>query len=296
MPQLQFAGPIGPFFDNVQRRGVPCSVSGTLDYQPTQPGDPAQIEAWARNQLLAAVNQVIGHKMATGVLQFRNLGEGQLLGAEQEIIQQSGLTQAGVQIGALQLAFGIDNHPPVKREVRANIHVGGLNIKASSTGGVDTAHLGNQLIAKAKSAILWYVLFGVLTLAIVGGTIWYIKHSVKKALDQPSATAAAAKSWDGKTPLTCTGNDVIKIEGVTAKLDGTAVTANGNCQLTLVNCDLTGSDGISAGGNAVVTVTGGSLAATGFAVKSLGSAAVKLSGTKVTGKTQKLGAATITGP
>ena len=37
MPQLQFGGPIGPFFDNVQRRGVPCTVQGTFEY--AQPMD-----------------------------------------------------------------------------------------------------------------------------------------------------------------------------------------------------------------------------------------------------------------
>lgn len=305
MPQVQLGGPIGPFFDNVQRRQVPCTVTGTVDYTPSQPADPAQLDAWVRNQIMGAVSAVIGHKMASGALQFRNLGEANLLGAEQEIIQQSGLPQAGVQVGRLQLAFGIDGHAPAappQREVKANIHLhgvgalGNLNIKASSKGGIDTAHLGNQLVDKAKSAIIWYVVFGVLTLAIVGGTIWYIKHSVKKALDEPSKTAVAAKSWDGKTTFTCTGSDVVAFDGITAKLDGPAIVANGACKVTLTNCDLTGADAIEANGSAVVVVTGGSLTGSAFAVKAMGSASVTLKGTKVTGKTQKLGGATITGP
>jgi hypothetical protein len=46
----------------------------------------------------------------------------------------------------------------------------------------------------------------------------------------------------------------------------------------------------------VVTVTGGSITATDLAVQALGNAKVTLAGTKVTGKTQKLGGAAITGP
>lgn len=289
MPQVQFGGPIGPFFDNVQRRGVPCTVQGTFEHQLNVD------ETWLRTQLLGAVNQVIGHKMAIGALQFRNLGEGQLLGAEQEILQQ-----AGVQ-GRLSLAFGIDNHPPQQREVKANIHLhgvgalGNLNIKASSKGGIDTAHLGNQLVAKAKSAIIWYVAFGLITLIVVGGTIWYIKHTVKKAVSE-STEKAAAKTWDGKSPLTCTGSEEVVVEGVTAKLDGAAITANGACKVTLKNCDITGADAIDANGSAVVTVTGGSITGSTVAVKAMGSAKVTLSGTKVTGKLQHLGGATITGP
>ncbi|HEY4244853.1 MAG TPA: hypothetical protein VGM88_33790 [Kofleriaceae bacterium] len=302
MPQLQFGGPIGPFFDNVQRRGVPCTVNGVLDYQPMQPADPAQLEPWLRNQLLGAVNAVISHKMSTGALQFRNLGEGQLLGAEQEIVQQSGIVPAGMQVNALQLSFGIDNHPPQQHqrppEVRANIRVGGINIKASSTGGVDTAHLKNQIANRVKSTLIWYAVFGILTLLIVGGVIWYVLHTVHKAVDQSNASpaAVAAKTWDGTSPLVCGGADDIKVDGVTAKLDGTVIQAGGGCKLTLTNCNLTGTDAIDAAGGAVITVTGGSLTGSGFAVKALGNAKITLSGTKVTGKTQKLGAATITGP
>jgi len=289
MPQVQFGGPIGPFFDNVQRRGVPCTVQGTFEHQLNVD------ESWLRSQLHGAVNQVIGHKMATGALEFRNLGEGNLLGAENEILQQAGLQ------GRLQLAFGIDNHPPAPpREVKANIHLhgvgalGNLNIKASSKGGIDTAHLGNQLVAKAKSAIIWYVAFGLITLIVVGGTIWYIKHTVKKAVTE--STAKAEKTWDGKTPLVCAGSDDVIVEGVTAKLDGVAITANGACKVTLKNCDITGADAIDANGSAVITVTGGSITGSAFVVKALGSAKVALTGTKVTGKLQHLGAATITGP
>ena len=86
------------------------------------------------------------------------------------------------------------------------------------------------------------------------------------------------------------------ITGVTAHLTGTAVSALGSCQLTLVNVDLTGTTAIEASGSAIVTVRGGKLNGSTHAVQALGSAKVTLAGTRVTGKTQALGAATISGP
>lgn len=296
MPSTQFGGPIGPFLDNVQQRGVPVSVSGTCDYVTNGPvPDPTGFDNYVKIQVLNAIKNVIGTKMANGQLTFRNLGEGTLGGADAEIVQAAGLQQHGIQIGNLAMRFAIDNGPP-QQEVRARIHVGGVNINVSSTGGVDTKALGNQLVAKAKSAILWYVITGVVVLAIVGGVVWYLKHTVKKALDQPSATATAAAKWDGKSPLSCGGNDEVTIEGVTAKLEGVAVNAAGSCKLTLKNVDITAPSGIHAGGNAIVTVTGGSITATDLAVQALGNAQVHLTGTNVTGKTKALGGAKITGP
>jgi hypothetical protein len=296
MPSTQFGGPIGPFLDRVQQRGVPVNVSGSVDFMTNGPvTDPVGLENHVRNQLLLAIRNVLGQQMATGQLTFRNLGEGTLGGADIEIVNATGLQQQGIQIGNLAMRFAIDNGPP-QQEVRAHVHVGGVNIKMSSTGGVDTKHLGNQLIAKAKSAVLWYVLFGVLTLAIVGGTIWYLKRTVKKALDQPSATAAVAAKWDGKSALACGGNDEITVSGVTAKLTGTAVTAGGNCKLTLDKVDITAPTGIEAGGNAIVTVTGGSITSTDLAAQALGNAKITFTGTKVSGKTKALGGAKITGP
>jgi hypothetical protein len=302
MSTTQFGGPIGPFLDNVQQRGVPVNVEGTCDYQASGPvADPAGLDNEVRQRLLWAVKSVIGQRMGNGQLTFRNLGEGTLGDADAEIVGATGLAQMGVNVGNLAMRFAIDGGPP-QREVRARIHLGGLgalgslNIKVSSSGGVDTAHLGKQLADKAKSAVLWYVITGLVVLAIVGGVVFYLKRTVKKALDQPSATAVAAQKWDGKSPLTCGGNDVVTIDGVTAKLDGTAVTAGGNCKLTLTNVNLAAPTGIEAGGSAIVTVSGGSIAATVLAVHAMGGAQVHLTGTKVTGKTEKLGGAAITGP
>lgn len=296
MPTTQFGGPIGPFFDNVQQRGVPVQVFGTCEYTLAGPvPDPAAVDNDIRGRLLWAVNAVIGPKMANGQLSFRNLGEGTLGETDSEILAATGLAGMGVQIGNLSLRFAIDGGPPQK-EIRARIRVGGISIQASSKGGVDTAHLGNQLVAKAKSAVMWYALTGILVLAIVGGVVFYLKRTVAKAVNEPGAAAKAALTWDGKTPLKCAGSDEIRIEGVAAKLDDTAVSASGACKITLVNVDLTAPTGIEATGSAVVTMQGGSITSSTLAVKALGGAAVHLTKTKVTGKTQKLGAAVITGP
>jgi hypothetical protein len=74
------------------------------------------------------------------------------------------------------------------------------------------------------------------------------------------------------------------------------VSALGGCQLTLVNVDVTGTTAIEASGSAVVNVKGGKLNGSAFAVHALGNAKVTLAGTHVTGKTQSLGAASISGP
>jgi hypothetical protein len=83
---------------------------------------------------------------------------------------------------------------------------------------------------------------------------------------------------------------------VTANLTGNAITAAGNCSLTLENVDVTGTTAIDAAGNATVVVHGGKINGSAHSVYARGAAKVTLSGTKVTGKTQSLGNAKVTGP
>jgi hypothetical protein len=294
MPSTQFGGPIGPFLDRVQQRGVPVTVSGTCDYMSSGPvQDPAALDNEVRGRLVWSINNVIGPRMATGALTFRNLGEGTVGEIDQEIINSSGLPQMGIQVGNLAMRFAIDGGPP-QREIKARIHVAGLNINASSKNGVDVGHLGNQLVNKAKSAIIWYVMGAIISAAVVGGVVWYLKRTVKKAVAE--STGQAKSAWDGKHTLTCGGSDNFTISGVTSKLDGVAVTATGGCVLTLDNVSLTATTGIEAGGGAVITVKGGSITATADAVHAMGGAKVNLVGTKVAGKLEHMGGAAITGP
>jgi hypothetical protein len=307
---LQIGGPIGSFPDRVQQRDVPVVVFGTVDYTAAGPPNP-QMEPWIQAQLMNAIKNVVGQKMMTGQLTFRHLGTGDFATVLPEIIQASGLEQQGIRIGNLALQFGIDGHrpqPPQQQQqqqqdhiVEARIHVGGLNINASSDRGLDTQGLQNQLKDKAKSQVIWWgigcgILF-VVALGIVG-LGFYIWHSARVAMDPsaPSSRSAKASTWDGKSPFTCAGSDAVTISGVKANLSSTAITTTGSCALTLVDCDITAPTAIDAAGASSVTVTGGSLNGSTFAVKAGAAAKVTLAGTKVTGKTQAQGAAKITGP
>ena len=301
---VQVAGPIGPFLDSVQQRQVECEVVATCEVAPPGPASEQQ----AQVELLRAIRELTAAKMASNTLQFKDLSEG----ADRlvpEVIAASGLAQRGIRVDNLVMTFGVDGRPPKRWNLSGlaksagpaaanvgsvNVRVGGLNIKAGP-GGVDTAGLARQLGERAKSTLYWYLIAGALVVVIVGGVGLYLWHTVSKALHPASGEASAVK-WDGKTPFTCTGDQKVTITGVTAHLTGTAVSALGSCQLTLVNVDVTATTALEASGSAVVTVRGGKLNGSAHAVQALGSAKVTLAGTRVTGKTQALGAATISGP
>jgi hypothetical protein len=314
---LQFGGPIGPFRDTVQQRDVPVDVFGTVDYRSNNPPSP-ELEGWLKAQLLNAIRNVIGQKMASGQLSFRHLGTGDVASTMREIIQASGLEQQGIQIGNLTMQFGIDGHQPAgaapqqpqqqqqqqpQYAVDARFDVGGLRINASSDKGLDTQGLQNQLKDKAKSQVIWWGI-GCGIIFLVGvfilGLGWYVYRTVAASMPSTSTTTtsrtASAAKWDGKSAFSCGGNDAITITGVKANLSETAITAAGNCVLTLVNVDVTAPTAIESTGNAQITVTGGSLNGSKLAVKADGLSKVTMTGTKVTGKTQAGSMAKITGP
>jgi hypothetical protein len=313
---VQFGGPIGPFLDNVQQRQVPVDVFGTFEYRANAPPqqDPAFFESWVKGQLLMGIKQVVGPRMDSGQLSFRDLGTGNVAALIPEIIGASGLQQNGIQIGNLTMTFRIDGHMPQQQapqqqqqqpqqpqgpNLHANIRVAGLNINASSQGGLDTKGLQNQLANKAKSEITWWAIgCGVLLLVGIGllGLGLYIWRAASTSMSSATSTSSAAAKWDGKSPFECGANDNVTINGVKANLSATAITAGGNCKLTLVNVNVTAPTAIEASGNAVVNVTGGSLNGSTFAVHAGGLAKVSMTGTTVTGKTQATAAAKITGP
>ena len=308
---VQFQGEVGPFLDNVQQRQVPVQVFATVDYRAQQAPNP-QLDQHVQNQLLGAMRNVLGQMMASGQLQFKDLGTGTWIRVMPDIIAASGLQQQGIQIGNMQLHFGIDGRQPTtmqqqqqqppQQQVEVRMNVGGFNINASSDGGLDRQGLQNQLKDKAKSQVMWWGIgCGILLIVGIGIAAFglYIWKSTKDAMSSTSSTStktATAAKWDGKTPFTCTGNDSFTLSGVKANLSSTAITAGANCTLTLVNCDITAPTAIDASGNANITVTGGSLNGSAFAVKAGALAKVTMSGTTVTGKTSATGAAKITGP
>jgi hypothetical protein len=308
MPIAQIAGPIGPFLDRVQQRMVPVTAYITCEYMATAPGDPAQIDSYVKMQLLRGINEVVTPKMESGQLQFRDLGEGHVTNLMHEFIAASRLDQSGVRVGNLVLQFGIDGRQPTppkgqqqprapeQPQVHLHANIGGLNINASSHGGVDTAGLQNQLKDKAKSQIVWWGIgCGVLLVVGIGlaGLALYVYRGIDSA--GGGGPAAVVMKWDGKSTLTCAGSDSLRVEGVRASLSGTAINASGNCHLTLVNVDVTAPTGVEAGGNAVVTVQGGSITSTVFAVHATVNAKVNVTGSRVTGRTQTTMNAKITG-
>jgi hypothetical protein len=120
-----------------------------------------------------------------------------------EIFARSGLAQAGIAVDRLVMRFGIDGREPpplpaaapkaaqVAVPQQVNLRIGGLNVRASSGGGVDTAGLKDQLIARAKSKLLfWAIGVGIVLLVVVllGGYGYYVYRSSMTA-----APAAAAR-------------------------------------------------------------------------------------------------------
>ena len=74
--------------------------------------------------------------------------------------------------------------------------------------------------------------------------------------------------WDGTEPFSCGGNESVTIEGVTANLPGeTAITADANCELTIIDSRITARNGVRASGNRNVTIRGSTIIADGVAIE-----------------------------
>lgn len=311
----RFGCQVGTFLDHVQQRQVLVQAFGDIEYRASNPTlPPEEMDRWVGMKISGAVKTVITDKMHSGALTFRHLGTGQIGAVIPEIIAASGLAQQGIQIGNLDVRFTIDGHGAPQQQpqqpqqqqqqqqhvVEARFQVAGLNINASSDRGLDAQGLQNQLKDKAKSNIIWYGIgCGILFVVGLGilGLGFYIWHSVKTGMASSTSTSsprsATAAKWDGKSTFNCGGTDAVTLSGVKASA---GISAQGNCQLTLVDCDITAPTGIDATDNAKITMTGGSVNGSSFAVKADGLAKVTMTGTKVTGKTQALGLAKITGP
>ena len=60
-------------------------------------------------------------------------------------------------------------------------------------------------------------------------------------------------SWDGAEPFVCAMNERVTIEGVDANLPGAvAITATQNCEVTIVDSNITARIGIQANGNGLI--------------------------------------------
>lgn len=179
--------------------------------------------------------------------------------------------------------------------------VGGAQVK------VDTRRLEREVRNKI-SGWIWGLVIGAFILVLIAGVFgWAIWMAVKASNETASGggggggggtttTAAKTATWDGKAPYSCSGNDNVKIEKVTAKLtSGTAISASGNCKVTLVDCDITAPTVIEASANAQVTVQGGKVDGSTNSAVASAAAKVDFQGTTVKGATKSSGAAKITG-
>jgi hypothetical protein len=157
--------------------------------------------------MLRAIHETIAPRMAAGQLSFKDLGTGNTGSLIPEIFARSGLAQAGIAVDKLIMHFGIDGRAPAPLPVpqerhaptpavpdNVNMRVGGFNVHAGA-GGIDTGDLKDQLVAKAKSTILWYLGFGaavVLVLAAVGGYGYYAYlHTPHAAVPAAAASKPA---------------------------------------------------------------------------------------------------------
>jgi hypothetical protein len=118
---------------------------------------------------------------------------------------------------------------------------------------------------------------------------WVTLAASARADDEPPM-----KLWDGKTPLRCTADQVMAVEGRKVHLSGTAVSASGRCQITLTDCSIDADVAIRASGHAKVTIVHSALQGRDAAIVASGSAVVALENTKTDGAIRKSGSAKVT--
>ncbi len=98
--------------------------------------------------------------------------------------------------------------------------------------------------------------------------------------------------WDGNSRLRCVGDQKMVINNVSSTVDRPIV-AVGNCQLTCMNCRLSGRRGVYVAGNARVTFVRSTITASKWALRASGNARLFVVASKITGKQLSNGNATI---
>lgn len=113
--------------------------------------------------------------------------------------------------------------------------------------------------------------------AIAGVVVLMVAAGVMVPLMQSGVISAPWNSWDGTGPFRCGGNDSVRISGVTANLPrDTAITVEANCELEIVDSNITAWQGIEAGGNRRVVIRNSTIRATGTGIRADGNKHIEL--------------------
>lgn len=188
---------------------------------------------------------------------------------------------------------GAQPMPPPQQGPQHNVGAGhfdlggGHQLHVKINGKTPEGYLKDKASSMIWGWVIGAVIIGLVVLTFVGVGIYVAVVAKDSSSPAAAAKAEEAASWDGKSPFSCSGNDVVALKGVTATA---GVTAGGNCQLTLTNVNITAPIGIEASANAKVTMKGGSITATTTTVAASSNAKVDLVGAKISGPKPKTSA------
>ena len=137
-------------------------------------------------------------------------------------------------------------------------------------------------------AILAYVAF----LLVFGGELQNVREVVERPKVEETGEGEEVERrrpsngvWSGNAPFRCGGNASMEVRGAQASLPGqVAIIAEQNCELTLVDVEVSAETAVLARGNARVNVHGDStLQGDRFAVEAQGNSEVNAYGATIVG-------------
>lgn len=101
--------------------------------------------------------------------------------------------------------------------------------------------------------------------------------------------------WDQQSTLDCGGSFVMTIEGKTIDMGGNAFMAGGDCELNIIDSDITADTVVSGGGNAKIKIEGGRIEGRNAAIDIGGNAVVDIEGAEIVGAIERGGSARVNG-
>lgn len=101
---------------------------------------------------------------------------------------------------------------------------------------------------------------------------------------QPAAQPQAAtpqEAFDG--PFTCGGSEDLEISGKTISTDFDAIVVSGACNLRIIDCNLSGTNGVVVTGSGDVFISNSDIMASEFALVVQGAGDIHIAGSRVNG-------------